>query len=56
MMKMKVEEVLKDLDIALYKLWEALQVGHFEPNDYENLNRKYQELKAKYLTRNGEGL
>ena len=41
-------EIEKDLDIALYKLWEALHVGLFDPDHYENLNNKLQELKIKY--------
>jgi len=44
-------EIEKDLDIALYKLFEALQAGLFEPKHYENLNGKLNELRARQAAR-----
>lgn len=43
-----MSDIERDLDIALYKLWEALHVGVFRPEHYENLNSKLQELQEKY--------
>lgn len=45
-----IKNLRLDLDIALYKLGEALKVGYFEPDHYKNINNKLQELRDRQET------
>jgi len=39
----RIEELERDLDIAIYKFWESVHVGVFKPSHYENLKKKLED-------------
>lgn len=49
-----MHEIEKDLDIALYKLGEAIAFGTFRADHEENLREKLDELKKRQQERKTE--